>query len=223
MGAREARCGTRFDFVDLENPQVRRPPVGFEERTVIRTEMSRQALPTNGGVEHTADIGTRRAAALHAEADEATREPGHDHERDTTFLSMSSPNACEMMRAMRRQPKWGLRDFSSTIMWTSASSGAFAGFLGHGRDENSRPPLAFSAMGCGVKYWRSAPIAQEEQHVTTNVARGLLPRFFRNRAAFADDGSTGSLEECAFPNTLGRPGSPRRVELCRWNATRTTR
>src|SRR5215216_3356811 len=42
--------------------------------------------------------------------------------RYTTFLSMSTPNVCEMTRAIRGQPNRGLRDLSSTMAWTSASS-----------------------------------------------------------------------------------------------------
>jgi hypothetical protein len=54
--------------------------VRFEQRIVIRTEMSRGALPVNGGVEQAADVGARDGAAMHAEADQATRELVHDHE-----------------------------------------------------------------------------------------------------------------------------------------------
>src|SRR6476620_2615700 len=42
--------------------------------------MSRYALPVNRGVEHAAHVGTRDGAALHADADETTRELVHDHE-----------------------------------------------------------------------------------------------------------------------------------------------
>jgi hypothetical protein len=42
--------------------------------------MSRYALPVNRGVEHTANVGTRDGAALHADADETTRELVHDHQ-----------------------------------------------------------------------------------------------------------------------------------------------
>ena len=42
--------------------------------------MSRYALPVNRGVEHAADVGARDRAAVHADADEATRELVHDHE-----------------------------------------------------------------------------------------------------------------------------------------------
>src|SRR4029453_11585103 len=42
--------------------------------------MWRDALPVNRGVEHTAHVGTRDGAALHADADETTRELVHDHE-----------------------------------------------------------------------------------------------------------------------------------------------
>jgi hypothetical protein len=49
------------------------------------------------------------------------------------------PNVCAMMRAIRGQPKRGLRDLSSTMAWMSASLGPFGpGFFGHGLDENSR-------------------------------------------------------------------------------------
>jgi len=57
----------------------------------------------------------------------------------TTFLSISIPNVCEMMRAIRGQPNRGLRDLSSTMALMSVSSGPFGpGFLRHGVDENSR-------------------------------------------------------------------------------------
>jgi hypothetical protein len=67
----------------------------------------------NGGVEHAADVGARNGAAMHADADKATRERG--------------------------QPNRGLRDLNSTIARMTASSGPFGpGFLGHGDDENGR-------------------------------------------------------------------------------------
>ena len=69
-----------LDFVDLQNPQVRPPAVRLEQWIVIRTEMSRCALPVNGGVEHAAEVGAGDGAAVHADADEATRELVHDHE-----------------------------------------------------------------------------------------------------------------------------------------------
>ena len=52
----------------------------LEQRIVIGTEMSGDALPMNGAIEHAADVGTRDGAALHAKADQATRELVHDHE-----------------------------------------------------------------------------------------------------------------------------------------------
>src|SRR6185295_15506807 len=61
-----------------------------------------------------------------------------DSTRCTTFLSISTPNVCEMMRAIRGQPKRGLRDLSSTMASMSASLGPFGpGFLGHGLDEKA--------------------------------------------------------------------------------------
>ena len=59
--------------------------------------------------------------------------------RWTTFLSMSIPNACEMIRAIRGHPNRGLRDLSSTIARMSASLGLFGpGFFGRWLDENKR-------------------------------------------------------------------------------------
>src|SRR5215217_7254430 len=56
--------------------------------------------------------------------------------RYTTFLSMSTPNVCEMMRAIRGQPNRGLRDLSSTMARMSASSGPVGpDVLGHGLDD----------------------------------------------------------------------------------------
>jgi hypothetical protein len=42
---RERHVGNGFDFVNLQNLQVRFPPVRLEQRIVIRTEMSRYVLP----------------------------------------------------------------------------------------------------------------------------------------------------------------------------------
>ena len=56
----------------------------LEHRIVIRTEMSRHALPVNRGVEHAAHLGTGDGAAMRADADEASRELVHDHEHPVT-------------------------------------------------------------------------------------------------------------------------------------------
>jgi hypothetical protein len=69
-----------LDFVDLENPEVRRPTVRLEQSIVIGTEMSRGAPTMNGGVEHAAEVGAIDRTAVHADSDEATRELVHDHE-----------------------------------------------------------------------------------------------------------------------------------------------
>ena len=69
-----------LDFVDLQNPKVRRPTVRLEQRIMIGAEMSRCALTMNGGVEHAADVGAIDRTTVHADSDEATRELVHDHE-----------------------------------------------------------------------------------------------------------------------------------------------
>jgi hypothetical protein len=58
--------------------------------------------------------------------------------RYTTFVSMSTPNVCEMIRAIRGQPNRGWRDLSSPMVWIRAALGLCgAGFFGHWLDENS--------------------------------------------------------------------------------------
>src|SRR2546427_9350200 len=69
-----------LDFVDLQNPKVRRPTVRLEQRIMIGTEMSRCAPTMNGGVEHAAEVGAIDRTAVHPDPDEATRELVHDHQ-----------------------------------------------------------------------------------------------------------------------------------------------
>src|SRR5262249_28389291 len=47
---------------------------------MIGTEMSRYALPVNGGIEHATDVGAPGGATMHADADKAARELVHDYE-----------------------------------------------------------------------------------------------------------------------------------------------
>src|SRR5229473_7837692 len=69
-----------LDFVDLQNPKVRRPTVRLEQRIMIGTEMSRCAPAMNGDVEHAAEVGAIDRTTVHADSDEATSELLHDHE-----------------------------------------------------------------------------------------------------------------------------------------------
>ena len=66
-----------LEFVDLQNPQVRRPSVRLEQRIVIGTEIRWCALPMNGGVKDAAQVGAGDRTAMHGDADEATRELVH--------------------------------------------------------------------------------------------------------------------------------------------------
>ena len=61
----------RLDFVDFQNPKVRRPSVRLEERIMIGTEMSRCPPTMNGGVEHPTEIGASDRTTVHHDADEA--------------------------------------------------------------------------------------------------------------------------------------------------------
>ena len=112
MGHRHMRHS--LDFVDAQNPQVGRPPVRLEQRIVIRAEMSRCASPVNRAIEHAAEVSAGDGAAVHADADEATRELVHDQEHPVA-PEHATPKVREMIRAIRGQPNRRLRVLSSTI------------------------------------------------------------------------------------------------------------
>src|SRR3981081_4160882 len=69
-----------LDFVDLQNPKVRRPPVRLEQRIMIGAEMSRCAPTMNGGVEHATEGGAIDRTPLHPDPGEATLERVQAHE-----------------------------------------------------------------------------------------------------------------------------------------------
>src|SRR5260370_28354950 len=69
-----------LDFIDLQNPKVRRPTMRLEQRIVIGAEVSWSAPTKNGGVEHAADVGAIDGTTMHADSDEATGELVHDDE-----------------------------------------------------------------------------------------------------------------------------------------------
>ena len=69
--------GHGLEFVNLENPQVRLPPVRLEEGVMIGAEMPRDALTVNVGVEHAAQVDARDGPRVHADAHEAPSELIH--------------------------------------------------------------------------------------------------------------------------------------------------
>ena len=75
-----------------DRAQVRFPPVGLEQRIVIRTEMSRYVLPVNRGVKHAAHVGARDDAALDAEADQ------------TAIATLSARLTCFIVRFREATP-----------------------------------------------------------------------------------------------------------------------
>src|ERR1700738_2107780 len=101
-----------FDFVDLENPKVRPPTVRLEQRIAIGTEMSGNALPVRGGIEHAADVDARGGATMHAEADKATRELVHDDEHPVASehdrLQSKEVHTPQTVGGVskERQPRW---------------------------------------------------------------------------------------------------------------------
>jgi len=84
-----------LDFVDLQNPKVRRPTVRLKQRIMIGTEMSRCTPTMNGGVEHATEAGAIDGPAMHAETDDATnrstRFARSEFQRDTALYTPPRP------------------------------------------------------------------------------------------------------------------------------------
>ena len=84
--------------------------------------------------------------------------------RCTTFLSMSTPTVCEMMRAIRGHPNRGLRELSSTLARMSDSLGPFGpGFFG-------RAPLAHWA---GQQIGLAVPTKRAQDCLDAATALGI--------------------------------------------------
>src|SRR3984893_12994347 len=99
---------------------------------------------------------------------------------------MSTPNVCEMMRAIRGQPNRGLRDLSSTMAWMSASLGPFG-------------PGCFGAR------------ARREQSAVLATHQRLMKRE-KGRGAYADgDLSDSSWTEEERPESAEQPVAQRQV------------
>ena len=100
----------RLDLINLQKPKIRLPAMGFEQRVMIRTEMSRCPLPVSGGVEHAAEAGRVDRPAVYTEADQAPRALVHDHEHPVTLehdgLAAKQVDAPETVRRVtdERQP-----------------------------------------------------------------------------------------------------------------------
>ncbi len=56
-GVRQGHIRHGLDLVDLQNSEIRRPPVCLEQRIMIGTGVTRWALPVHRGVEHSAEVG----------------------------------------------------------------------------------------------------------------------------------------------------------------------
>jgi hypothetical protein len=105
--------------------------VRLEQWIVIRTELSRCALPVNGGVEHAAEVGAGDGAAVHADADEATRELVHDHEHPVApahdGLASKEVNAPQAVSRVsdERQPRGSgsARGGAIVVGWTVTANG----------------------------------------------------------------------------------------------------
>src|SRR6266852_3588338 len=101
-----------LDFVDLQNPKIRRPPVRLEARIMIGAEMSWCALTTNGGIEHAAEVGATDRTTVHTDSDEAARKLVHNHEHPVgpehdglASKEIHAPQAvCRV--SDERQPRW---------------------------------------------------------------------------------------------------------------------
>jgi hypothetical protein len=81
--------------------------------------MSGRGLPVTGRIEHAANVSAGDGAAVHAEADKATRELVHDHEHpvapERDRLAAQAVHAPEAVSgvAVERQPRWARSALSS--------------------------------------------------------------------------------------------------------------
>ena len=98
-----------------------------EQRIVVGTEMSGDALPVNGGVEHAADVDARGGATMQAKADKATRELVHNDEHPVASehdrlasKEVHTPQAVGGL-SNERQPRWSGPARDSAIVFRQHS------------------------------------------------------------------------------------------------------
>jgi len=84
-GMRSRGIGDAFDFLDPQNPQVGPPSMIAKQRVIVRTEVVRNTLPGNGGVEQTAQGDTIDIAGVDAKANDTPRTLIHDKEHPVGF------------------------------------------------------------------------------------------------------------------------------------------
>src|SRR5260370_22574831 len=98
-----------LDFIDLQNPKVRRPTMRLEQRIVIGAEVSWSAPTKNGGVEHAADVGAIDGTTMHADSDDATGEVVHDDEHPVApehdGLASKEIHAAQPVPRMSQEPQ----------------------------------------------------------------------------------------------------------------------
>jgi hypothetical protein len=79
-GMRAGCTGNAFDFVDIQDAEIRLPALIPEQRVIIRTEVVWDTLGRNGLVEHATQGYTVNITGVHAKANDASRELIHDDE-----------------------------------------------------------------------------------------------------------------------------------------------
>jgi hypothetical protein len=206
--------------------------VRLEQRIVIRTEVSRCTLTVNRGVEHAADVGARDGAAMHADADQATRELVHHHEHPVASqddgLASKEVHAPEAVSGVadEQQPRGPGSARSRAIV--------FRQHAGHDvlvdvdpeclRDDARNPWAAEPRIArlefddgldeCLVRPFRAglprAPRRREQPTVLSSYQR-LMKRQERRRAERDGDFSDAFWIEEERPEAAEQPVAPRQV------------
>ena len=91
VGPRHMRHG--FDLVDLEDPEIRRPPVRLEHRIMIGAQVSGRALPMNNSIEHPADVGACQSR-IRGQAATGSCTRSRQWETQRTWFSSARATVC---------------------------------------------------------------------------------------------------------------------------------
>ena len=92
---RQRHVGHRFDFFHFEYPKIGLPLAEPIQRVMIRTEIPRQAVPTDCSLEHTAERYSVNGATVNAKSDDATGELVDHHENPMGSSVADSQNGTD--------------------------------------------------------------------------------------------------------------------------------
>src|SRR6266851_6296868 len=221
-----------LDFVDLQNPKVRRPPVRLEQRIMIGAEMSWCAPSMNGGVEHAAEVGAIDRTTMHADSDEATGELVHDHEHPVApehdglaSKEIHAPQAVFRVSDERQPRGPGAARGGAIVFRQHAVNDVLVDVdAKRARDDAGNPRTAEPRIArlelddgldeCRARSLRSGllwAMARREQSVVLATHQRLLKRQKRRRAYGDGDLSDASWTEEERPQSAEQPVAQRQI------------